>query len=105
MSQTRIFWIIWCSMWALGWLLLGFFTIITWLFVPLSLLAILLPVGKEGGGGRGPKQVHFGPGGPQIIQQPPAPSTPPPGWYPDPWNQQPMRWWDGHAWQGTPPHA
>jgi hypothetical protein len=46
MSNTRIFWIAWCCMWALGWLLLGFFTIITWLFVPFSLLAILLPIGK-----------------------------------------------------------
>jgi hypothetical protein len=46
MSNTRIFWIAWCCMWALGWLLLGFFTIITWLFVPFSLLAILIPIGK-----------------------------------------------------------
>ncbi len=23
---------------------------------------------------------------------------PSPGWYPDPWRQSPLRWWDGHAW-------
>lgn len=22
----------------------------------------------------------------------------PPGWYPDPWNQAPLRWWDGTVW-------
>ena len=47
MSNVRVFWIIWCVMWALGWLLIGFFTIfIGWLFVPLSLLAILIPIGS-----------------------------------------------------------
>jgi hypothetical protein len=24
----------------------------------------------------------------------------PPGWYVDPWNQSPRRWWDGSAWTG-----
>ena len=48
MSNLRTFWIIWCSMWALGWLLIGFFTFfIGWLFVPVSLLAILIPVGSN----------------------------------------------------------
>jgi hypothetical protein len=47
MSNLRVFWIAWCSAWALGWLLLGFFTLVTWLFVPLSLAALLLPVGCE----------------------------------------------------------
>ena len=47
MSNVRVFWIIWCVMWALGWLLIGLFTIfIGWLFVPLSLLAILIPIGS-----------------------------------------------------------
>ena len=47
MSNVRVFWIIWCVMWAMGWLLIGFFTIfIGWLFVPLSLLAILIPIGS-----------------------------------------------------------
>jgi hypothetical protein len=47
MSNVRVFWIIWCVMWALGWLLIGFFTIfLGWLFVPLSLLAILIPIGS-----------------------------------------------------------
>ncbi len=47
MSNLRIFWIIWCSMWALGWFFVGFFTFfIGWLFVPLSLLAILIPLGS-----------------------------------------------------------
>ena len=30
---------------------------------------------------------------------PPA-SLPPPGWYSDPWGQQPWRWWDGTQWTG-----
>lgn len=48
MSNLRIFWIIWCSGWAFFWLLTGFFTfLLGWLFVPLSLLAILIPVGVE----------------------------------------------------------
>ena len=46
MSNLRIFWIIWCSMWALGWLLCGFLFIPLRLFVPLSLGAILIPVGS-----------------------------------------------------------
>lgn len=25
-------------------------------------------------------------------------STTPPGWYPDPWRQAPLRWWDGAQW-------
>ncbi len=27
-------------------------------------------------------------------------STPPAGWYADPWGQSPLRWWDGSAWTG-----
>lgn len=47
MSNLRIFWVAWCSFWALFWLLIGFFTIIGWLGVPLSLSAILIPVGQD----------------------------------------------------------
>ena len=62
MSSLRVFWIIWCSFWALGWLLIGFFTfLLGWFMVPVSLAAIMLPVGQP------PKQPH-----------PP----PPPGGYP-----------------------
>src|SRR5919112_3062843 len=40
MSDLRLIWVVWCVMWALGWLLIGFFTFfIGWIFVPLSLLA------------------------------------------------------------------
>jgi membrane protease YdiL (CAAX protease family) len=28
------------------------------------------------------------------------PTAPPPGWYPDPWQQATRRWWDGIAWTG-----
>ena len=48
MSSLRMFWIAWCVMWALGWLLVGFFTfLLGWLMVPVSLAAILLPVGVD----------------------------------------------------------
>jgi hypothetical protein len=26
------------------------------------------------------------------------PMIQPPGWYPDPWQQAPARWWDGYQW-------
>jgi hypothetical protein len=49
MTPTRTFWIAWCCFWALAWLLAGFFTLfLAWVFVPFSLLAILLPVGRGG---------------------------------------------------------
>lgn len=46
MSNLRIFWIIWCTMWAFGWLLCGFIFFPVWIFVPLSLGAILIPIGS-----------------------------------------------------------
>jgi hypothetical protein len=69
-SNTRIFWIIWCTMWAVGWLLIGFFTfLLGWIMVPPSLLAILLPVGR----------ADSGPA-PQVVYPPAYP--PPAGWVP-----------------------
>ena len=45
-GNLRVFWIIWCSFWALFWLLAGFATLgIGFVGVPFSLLAILIPVG------------------------------------------------------------
>jgi membrane protease YdiL (CAAX protease family) len=36
----------------------------------------------------------------------PAAAPPPPGWYPDPWQHAPWRWWDGVAWTGyAGPHV
>lgn len=47
MSNLRIFWIAWCSAWALFWMLAGFFTfLLGWLMIPVSLAAILIPVGQ-----------------------------------------------------------
>jgi hypothetical protein len=31
---------------------------------------------------------------------PPRPPSDEPGWYPDPWQQSRIRWWDGKAWTG-----
>ena len=45
MTPLRTFWVAWCCFWAAFWLLAGFFTIIGWAGVPLSLLGLLLPVG------------------------------------------------------------
>lgn len=48
MSNLRIFWIIWCSAWALGWMTAGWLIFpINLLMIPASLLAILVPVGAE----------------------------------------------------------
>ena len=30
----------------------------------------------------------------------PIPPAPAPGWYPDPWQAAPARWWDGMTWTG-----
>jgi protease PrsW len=32
---------------------------------------------------------------------PPAPSSTPPGWYPDPWKVAHYRWWDGRTWSAN----
>jgi hypothetical protein len=104
MSNTRIFWIIWCSMWALAWLLIGFFTFfIGWIGVPISLLCILIPIGSS------PR--------PQWVQQQqmpwqPYPGTlpnppgqpypqplPAPGYYQNPDGSGTLRWWDRQYWR------
>jgi hypothetical protein len=106
-GTVRIFWIIWCCFWALGWLLIGFFTFLFgWLMVPLALLAILLPVGKPSQS----KAIYFPqapqPAMPPGIQslRPPPPAGPPPGWYSDPSGSGDQRYWNGQAWQGYDPH-
>jgi uncharacterized protein len=37
--------------------------------------------------------------GPPGANEPPGEDVPP-GWYPDPWRQAALRWWDGTAWTG-----
>jgi hypothetical protein len=92
-SNLRVFWIIWCVGWACFWLLVGFFTfLLGWIFVPFSLLAILIPIGVNRGPGNQagwyPQQTSMG--GP----------LPPAGWYPDPYGGGPdPRWWDGANWR------
>lgn len=46
MSNVRVFWIIWCCAWALGWACFGWILFgVGLLLAPISLLAILIPVG------------------------------------------------------------
>lgn len=60
-NNARVFWIAWCCVWALFWLIIGFFTFgLGWFGTGLSLLAILIPVGVSA-------QLHL----------PPAPYYPP----------------------------
>jgi hypothetical protein len=87
MSNTRIFWIIWCSAWAVFWFLLGWFFFPAWIFVPVSLLCILIPVGN----GSATAAVGVQPVWPQ--QQTPSP---PPGY--GQWSEDGQYWWDGTRW-------
>jgi len=41
--------------------------------------------------------TYLGPSVPPEGGQVPVSATPP-GWYPDPWQQAPHRWWDGSTW-------
>ena len=41
--------------------------------------------------------TYLGPSVPPEGGYAPVGATPP-GWYPDPWQQAPYRWWDGTAW-------
>jgi hypothetical protein len=46
-SNLRLFWIIWCCLWAGWWFLFGIFTFfLGWLLCPVALACILLPIGK-----------------------------------------------------------
>jgi hypothetical protein len=49
MGNVRVFWLAWCCGWALFWLLCGFLFLPCWLLVPVSLCALLLPVGAPSG--------------------------------------------------------
>lgn len=91
MSTGRVLWIIFCCFMAACWAFFTFWTIIVPLvMVPLSLLAILIPVGKA------PNRPHGG-------SMPGAYLTPP-GWY----EVSPgrLQWWDGYQWtpQWSTPH-
>jgi hypothetical protein len=48
---------------------------------------------------RAPKRVPE-PAKPRLLPPPKAaaPAAVPAGWYPDPYHQADVRWWDGHAW-------
>jgi hypothetical protein len=46
-GNLRLFWIIWCLLWAAFWFISGFFTLIGFLGAPIALLFLLLPIGKS----------------------------------------------------------
>lgn len=82
-STGRVLWIIFCCFMAACWFFFTWWTfVIPLVMVPLSLLAILLPVGK-------------GPRG-QYQPRPASGFAAPPGWYEvSPGVRQ---WWDGYQW-------
>ena len=43
----------------------------------------------------------------ELIRAPSEGDLVPPGWYSDPWQVAPSRWWDGATWTGyvSPPNA
>ena len=97
-STGRVLWIIFCCVFAFVWFLIGFATLgIGWLMVPVSLLAILIPVGKvrsrlPSAGWYGQPTQYWQP---QPYVQQPVPTA---GWYPDPTSPGGSRWWDGTKW-------
>lgn len=104
-STGRVLWIIFCCLMAAGWFFFTWFTVvIPLIMVPLSLLAIRLPVGKPRENG----SRAAGDWGPSE----PAPASRVPGWYSDPWGAGRHRYWNGTSWtrdvgQGAnpPPHV
>jgi len=46
MPAARMLWILWCLAWTAAWTFAGLFTFLfAWLLVPVSLAAILIPIG------------------------------------------------------------
>lgn len=46
--NVRIFWLVWCGFWALGWMTIGWFIFpINLLMIPLSLVLMLVPIGRR----------------------------------------------------------
>jgi len=71
-STGRVLWVLWCLGWSAFWFFVGVFTILPLFLIPPSLLAILIPVGKE------PSPAPQLPPPPVVIlPQPPTRQLPP----------------------------